>query len=157
MTLTLTRRALTIACLALGALSAANAGGQFATKDEAQAMVKKAVAYYKANGQEKLLSEINNRSPQFVDRDLYLYVVNIKDGKGLAHGANTKLVGKDLSDLKDSDGKSFWQEILALARAGKTGWVEYKWPNPVTKEVSRKAAYTEPVDGMAICAGAYIQ
>jgi cytochrome c len=44
--------------------------GDKATKPEAEAMVKKAVAFLKANGAEKTYSEIDNKQGQFTDRDL---------------------------------------------------------------------------------------
>ncbi len=66
------------------------------SKDEAVAMVKKAVAYLKANGRDKALAEISNTQGMFVDRDLYVVVYDMQ-GNCLAHGANAKQVGKNLS------------------------------------------------------------
>src|SRR3984957_14346799 len=80
-----------------------------ATADEAVAMVKKGVAYIKAQGTEKGYAEISNKQGQFIDRDLYLVVYGL-DGTVLAHGANDKMVGKNLIDLKDIDGKAFVKE-----------------------------------------------
>jgi len=40
------------------------------TKEEAVAMVKKAIDYIKANGNEKAFAEFSNPKGQFVDRDL---------------------------------------------------------------------------------------
>jgi cytochrome c len=51
------------------------------------AMVKKGIAFIKANGTEKGYAEISNKKGQFIDRDLYLVVYGL-DGKCLAHGAN---------------------------------------------------------------------
>src|SRR5207248_3093181 len=65
-----------------------------ATKDEAVAMVKKAVSYINDQGADKAYPEISNRTGQFVDRDLYVVVYQL-DGKVLAHGGNQTLVGKD--------------------------------------------------------------
>lgn len=63
---------------------------------EAEAMVKKAVAFIKANGPEKAYEEFTH-GKQFKDRDLYIIVYDL-NGKNLAQGANPKLVGKDLID-----------------------------------------------------------
>ena len=125
-----------------------------ATKTEATAMVKKAIAFYKANGKEKLIAEINGKNPMFLDRDLYVYVINL-DGLTLAHATNQKLVDKNMAQLKDADGKPFLQEIINVGKSGKPGWVDYKWPNPVTKAVESKTTYTEAVDGLVFCAGVY--
>jgi hypothetical protein len=66
-----------------------------ATREQAVAMVKKGIAYIKAEGTDKGYAAITNKDPQFIDRDLYLVVYGL-DGRCLAHGANPKQVGKDL-------------------------------------------------------------
>src|SRR5512141_3221794 len=94
-----------VAALALVAAVGTSAwAGEFATKEEAQAMVAKAVAFVQAQGPEKAYAEFSNKSGAFVDRDLYVVVYGM-DGKVLAHGANAKLVGKDMIDATDVDGK----------------------------------------------------
>lgn len=124
------------------------------TADEAAAMVKKGVAFMKANGKEKLLAEVLNNKGQFVDRDLYLSVWDLH-AKVLAHGANARMVGKDIIDLKDADGKSFMKEIVSKAASSGSGWVDYKWVNPVTKEIQAKSAYFEKADDVIISSGFY--
>ena len=59
---------------------------QRGTPAEAKAMVEKAIAYIKANGQEKAFAEINNPKGKFVDRDLYIMVIDM-NGTCLARGA----------------------------------------------------------------------
>lgn len=140
--------ACTLSSLAVGA------DGKHATKDEAQAMVKKAVAHYKKVGKDKALADFNAKAGPFIDRDLYVYTADMT-GKVTSHGANEKLLGRDLMQLKDADGKLFIVEILDRAKSGKVGWTNYKWANPVTKEVEAKSAYCEPHDAQVVCAGAY--
>src|SRR5579862_7985054 len=82
-----------------------------ATKDEAMAMVQKAVAFIKEQGPEKAYAEISNKTGRFVDRDLYIVVYGF-DGKVLAHGANEKLIGTDQSEAKDVDGKLYVKERI---------------------------------------------
>src|SRR4051794_15146155 len=94
--------AILCACFIVGSALAADK----ATKPEAEAMVKKAVAFIKANGAEKAYSEFDNKQGSFIDRDLYITVYDLT-GKCVAHGANPKLIGKDLSDSQDIDGKYF--------------------------------------------------
>lgn len=125
-----------------------------ATAAEATAMVKKGVAFIKANGKEKGLAEINNKDGQFVDRDLYL-VVYALDGTVRAHGANAKMVGKNLIDLKDIDGKEFVKERVELAKSKGTFWQDYKFTNPVSKKIEPKSMYCEKLDDAAVCGGIY--
>ena len=128
--------------------------GDKAGKPEAEAMVKKAVAFLKANGAEKAYGEFDNKEGQFIDRDLYIVVYDLS-GKCLAHGANAKLIGKDLSDSQDIDGKYFVKERAELAKAKQSFWQDYKFANPVTKKIEPKEMYCERVDDVAVCGGVY--
>lgn len=123
------------------------------TKDEAVALAQKAVAYIKANGKEKAYAEFTNGT-QFKDRDMYVFVVNF-NGMALAHGANPKLVDKNVGELKDGDGKFFVKEFIEVAKTKGKGWVDYKWPNPVTKALEAKTTYVERVDDVLVACGVY--
>lgn len=125
-----------------------------ATAAEATAMVKKGVAFIKANGKEKGQAEISNKAGQFVDRDLYL-VVYALDGTVRAHGANEKMIGKNLIDLKDVDGKEFVKERVELAKSKGTFWQDYKFTDPTTKKIAPKSMYCEKLDDAAVCGGIY--
>jgi len=125
-----------------------------ATAPEAIAMVKKGVAFIKANGAAKGLAEISNKSGQFVDRDLYLVVYGL-DGTVRAHGANEKMIGKNLISLKDIDGKAFVQERVDLAKSKGIFWQDYKFTNPVSRKVEPKSMYCEKLDDAAVCGGIY--
>ncbi len=146
--------------LVAGALALALAAGPAlastnASKDEAVAMVKKGVAFIKAQGAEKGYAEISNKKGQFVDRDLYLVVYGL-DGKCLAHGANEKQIGRDLIDLTDVDGKYFVKERVALVKGSPNGvWQDYKFANPVTKKIEPKQMYCEKLGETAVCGGVY--
>ncbi|HSY26259.1 MAG TPA: cache domain-containing protein [Burkholderiaceae bacterium] len=129
---------------------AADAG----TANDAKAMVKKAVIYLKENGKEKTLAEASNPSGQFVKGDIYLSIYD-PAGKVLAHGTNPKLIGKDVSNLKDVDDKFFIKEILATAKKDGKGWEDYKWTNPDTKEIQAKSVYFEQVNDLIIASGFY--
>ena len=140
------------------AVTAFLAGSVFAaeraTKDEAQAMVKKALAFVKAEGAAKGYAEISNKSGQFIDRDLYIVVYGL-DGKVLAHGANEKLIGQNLIDAKDVDGKLFVKERTELGRAQASFWQDYKFVDPLSKKVEPKQMYCERLDETVVCGGIY--
>jgi cytochrome c len=125
-----------------------------ATAKEAEAMVKKGVAFLKANGKEKAYAEITSKQSQFSDRDLYLVVYRL-DGMVLAHGANEKMVGHNVIELKDVDGKAFVKERVELAKAKPTFWQDYKFTNPVSKKVEPKSMYCERQDDSVVCGGIY--
>ncbi len=140
-----------IGALAIGATAFAADG---ASKDEAVAMVKKAVASIKAEGADKAYAEISRKGGPFTDRDLYIVVYQL-DGKVLAHGANEKFIGKDMSDAQDVDGKLYVKERIELAQKQASFWQDYKFVNPVTKKVEPKEMYCERLDQTAVCGGVY--
>ena len=128
--------------------------GEHGTRDEAVAMVHKVISYIKANGKDKAIAEVNTPKSQFVDRDLY---VTIGDTAGMvfAHGGNPKLVGKNLGEVKDMDGKAFVKEGSEILKTKTSGWVDYKWPNPISKQIEPKSMYFEKYGDLVINVGVY--
>jgi cytochrome c len=125
-----------------------------ASKDDAIAMVKKAVAFIKEQSPDKAYPEFTNKDAKFIDRDLYVVVYQL-DGKVLAHGSNPKFVGKDMSDAQDVDGKLYVKERVEMANKQPSFWQDYKFVNPVSKKVEPKQMYCEKLDNTAVCAGIY--
>ena len=125
-----------------------------ATKEDALATVKKGVAFIKANGRDKGYAEVSNKAGQFIDRDLYLVVYGL-DGTVRAHGANEKMIGKNLIELKDVDGKAFVKERVDLAQSKGTFWQDYKFTNPVSKKIEPKSMYCEKLEDAVVCGGIY--
>ncbi|MCU6500751.1 cache domain-containing protein [Rugamonas sp. A1-17] len=143
---------LVLSCVLLSSVQAA----EFATKPEAEAMVHKALKFLKANGKEKTYSEIDRKDGQFVDRDLYLTVYGM-DGVVRAHGANPKMIGKNLLEIKDVDGKAFVKERVEMAKKKQPFWQDYKFTNPISKQIEPKAMYCVPEDDMVVCGGVYLK
>lgn len=140
------------AALSLAGVTAAHANN--ASAAEATAMVKQGVAFIKSAGKDKAYAEISNKAGKFIDRDLYLVVYGL-DGTVRAHGANEKMIGKNLIELKDIDGKPFVKERVELAQSKGTFWQDYKFTNPVTKKVEPKRMYCEKLDDSVVCGGIY--
>ena len=139
---------------ALAAVTNAGHADEGATAKQAEAMVKKGVAFIKTNGNDKGYAAITRKDSQFIDRDLYLVVYGL-DGKVWAHGANEKIVGRVLIDLKDVDGKEFVRERVELGKAKQRFWQDYKFTNPVTKKVEPKTMYCERLSETVVCGGVY--
>jgi cytochrome c len=145
--------------VAIVAMVMAVAGGgawaaEHVSAKEAEAMVKKGVAFIKASGKEKGYAEISSKQSKFKDRDLYLVVYGL-DGKVLAHGANEKMIGYNMIDVKDIDGKEFVKERVELAKAKSNFWQDYKFVNPVSKKVEPKSMYCERLEDTVVCGGIY--
>ena len=126
------------------------------TKDEATAMAKKAIGFLKTNGADKAYAEISNPKGQFVDRDLYVVVYDMT-GKCLAHGANAKMIGRDLIDNKDVDGKEFVKERVEMMKKQASGWQDYKFRNPTTNQIEPKAMYIERLNDVIVGCGVYLK
>jgi signal transduction histidine kinase len=145
-------RRLSIFALAVAVLlaPAAWAAGQ-ATPDEAKAMAIKAAAFLQENGPEKAFAAFDAKDGVWHDRDLYVIV---QDSKGVmvAHGTNPALIGRSVLNLKDVEGKPFNQETQAVTD---TGWVNFKWQNPLTKAVEAKTQYIVRVGDYLVGVGAY--
>lgn len=124
------------------------------SKDETEFMVKRAVSFIKMQGESGAYSEISNRAGRFVDRDLYV-VVYTMEGRVLAHGANSKMIGKTLIDLTDIDGKTFIKERIELAKTKTSFWQTYKFTNPENKRIEPKLTYCERLNQTIVCGGFY--
>ncbi len=142
------------ACAAMLVFGGAAAAADGAKKDDAVAMVNKAVAFIKEQGPEKAYAAFTGKDAKFIDRDLYVVVYQL-DGKVLAHGSNVKFVGKDMIDAQDVDGKLFVKERVEMAAKQPSFWQDYKFVNPVTKKVEPKQMYCERLNNTAVCAGIY--
>jgi signal transduction histidine kinase len=144
-----------LAVVLLGVLSPLHAA-ELVTKPEAEAMVQKALKFLKANGKEKTYAEINKKDGPFIDRDLYLTVYGL-DGTVRAHGANAKMIGKNLLEIKDVDGKFFVKERVELAKKKQPFWQDYKFTNPVSGKIEPKSMYCVPEDDLVVCGGVYLK
>lgn len=136
------------------ALQAPVLAAEHGSAAEASAMVKKAIDYIKANGKEKAYAEINNPQGMFRDRDLYVFVYDMK-GVAQAHGANPKMLGKNLMELRDANGVFIVKSFIEVGNSKGHGWVDYQWPNPVSKSIESKSTYIEKHDDVVVGSGIY--
>ena len=145
------RRSLLAAAVVLVGMAA---HAQTATRADAEGMVKKAIAFAKANGNDKAFAEINNPQGRFIKGELYVFVYDLK-GKVLAHGSNPKMIGKDLIMAVDADSKFYVQERVAIVKKSGKGWQDYKFPHPETKKIEAKQAYLEGYNDLIFGCGIY--
>ena len=125
------------------------------TPKEAEAMVRKGVAYIKANPLDKAMADITDPKGAFVDRELYLTVYKM-DGTALAHGANARFVGKNMIELRDGNGKEHIRERLEMAKTKNTFWQDFTFVNPVNKKMEPKQMYCQRTeDLLVVCGGIY--
>ena len=144
-----------LAAAAIALMATPSFAEDHATKDEATAMVNKAVALIKSAGPEKAYTAIDDKAnADFHVKDLYIMVYSL-DGKCLAHGANAKLIGKDMSDAQDSDGVYYVKDRMKLAQSQPSFWQDYKFTNPVSKKIEPKTTFCQRLENTAVCGGIY--
>jgi signal transduction histidine kinase len=130
--------AASVALILLAAPGPASAEGKVG-KAEVDAILDQAAKLYKAGGKEKLLQAVAAKDPRFVKGELYVVVYDL-NGVALAHPVNPKLVGKDLVNVPDVDGKLFRKEFVEVVKTKGSGWIDYRYRNPETNQVEAKTS-----------------
>jgi methyl-accepting chemotaxis protein len=67
--------------------------------------------------------------------------INDMDVRMVAHPIKPELDGKDLSTMKDANGKLLFVEFVNTVKQQGTGHVDYLWPQPGQKEPEPKRSY----------------
>jgi signal transduction histidine kinase len=146
--------ALIIVCLLAAAPALAQESAMPPSKSSiSKDMVKKAVKYLNDNGIEKAKAAFSQKG-EFYTGEYYVYVIK-DDGTEIINGAFPELVDKNVLKLKDYDGYFITKEILRLSRTRGSGWVTYRWRDPVSKRKINKKAYIErvPAENLTVCCG----
>ncbi|WP_343729843.1 cache domain-containing protein [Duganella sp.] len=114
-------------------------------KQDAIALVDKAVVNIQKKGIDEACKEFADPKGGYIQGELYVFVHDAA-GTMKCHGTNPKLNNKDMTQLRDANGKYFSKEMRDLAMSGKTGWVDYVWVNPVSKALEPKSSYVKKAD-----------
>lgn len=139
---------LLVALLVLAGLAAAS------PKDDATALVADAAKFLKAEGKEKALQEMNKPDGKWVKGELYVFAYDFQ-GVIVAHPKNAKLVGKNMLEVPDVDGKLFRKDIIEVAKSKGSGWVDYKYKNPQSGKIEEKTTYLLKSGDVILCCGIY--
>jgi cytochrome c len=146
-----------IAMVALLSFTCSPSAAEFGSKAEAVAMVKRVQAMFAKDGADATFKAVSDKSvAEFHDRDLYPFIYDMS-GICVAHGARPALIGKNLIDLKDQDGKYLIREMVDIANETGSGWIDYKWPNPLTNKIEDKSSYVEKMGNYFVGVGVYRQ
>lgn len=141
----------TLLCLVLASAIAATEP----TEKDAIAMAERGAAFMKANGKEEMMKKISAKDPDFLQGSLYVDMRDINTGIVLAHPVNPSIVGKDLTDVPDANGKRYRREIIELAQKKGKGWVDYQYKNPTSGKIEPKTTYILRVGDVVLEAGIY--
>lgn len=144
----------TATALCLG-LACSGALANEPTEKDAIAMAERGAALVKSKGKDEMIKRISAKDPEYVQGELYVGMRDIKTGIMLAHPHNPSIVGKDLTDVPDANGKKYRRAIIELASAKGKGWVDYMYKNPTTGKIEPKTTYVMKVDDVVLEAGIY--
>src|SRR5580658_8490266 len=140
--------------LAIVAFAAHPGAAIAATAEEAKAFSERAAAYIAEVGEEKAFADFTRKDGGFVDGELYVFCYD-RNGVNKAHGGNPAFVGRNLLHIKDPDGTEPNLLIVNMGFEQGRGWVDFKWPNPVTKRIEDKSAYVIRTDEVVCGSGYY--
>ncbi len=112
--------------------------------------VSRAIERYESEGLDATVAYYN--SQESLEGHFYLFFIGADDIY-LAHPIFPHLVGTDIKDVVGSDGQELGKEIAQATEQGI--WVEYLWPNPVTRVEEQKTTWAIRHDGLIFASGYY--
>lgn len=101
--------------------------------------VKDAVAEIEKNGS-AVFPMFRDPTSRFIAKDAYIFVVD-KAGVELVNPGFRNLEGRNILDLKDSQGKELVREMFKVVKKSDSGWVDYMWPKPGESVPTLKSTY----------------
>ena len=125
---------------------------EFGTREQAKAMLERAVAVLKVD-KGRALDLFTSGDGGFIDRDLYVFCGG-PDGMLTAH---PYVMGLTLRQFKDKTDKAAGEEIYAAAEEGKFAEVSYKWVRPGEDVHVDKVSFVTKVDDQVCGVGYYKQ
>ncbi|MBI1907637.1 MAG: cache domain-containing protein [Rhodocyclales bacterium] len=128
-----------------------------ASADDARAMLDRAVALAAAEGTARAAAVFNDRGGEFVKDDLYVFMINLDNGRFEAMGMNPALSDTDALGLHDAAGHALVAEMVDKLKSADQASVDYVWRNPVTNAVENKRSYVRKVGGSLIGVGHYLE
>jgi signal transduction histidine kinase len=123
-------------------------------KDLAIKMVTSAVSFITTKGADAGIKALSDSTGQYVKGELYVFAYDTS-GTMVAHPKNPKLIGKNLLNVPDVDGKMFRKDIIQTALTKNTGWVDYKYKNPTSGKIEEKTTYVALAGTLVVCCGIY--
>ncbi|WP_299708012.1 cache domain-containing protein [uncultured Pontibacter sp.] len=102
-------------------------------------MVQKAVGEIEKRGR-AAFEQFHDPASPYRAKDAYVFVLDPK-GVELVNPAFRNLEGRNLMDLKDTEGKYLVREMFKAVEASDSGWVDYMWPKPGENVSTQKSTY----------------
>jgi signal transduction histidine kinase len=97
-----------------------------------------------SNDGRKAFSKFKGNNSSFIFAGTYIWI-NDMNGTMLMHPINPDIENRKMLNLKDSNGKCFFNEMISICKNKGCGWVEYMWLEPGSGECSLKLSYVKKV------------
>ncbi len=102
-------------------------------------MVKDAIEEIEKNGKEAFRLFHDPTGP-FIAKDAYIFVLD-ENGDDFVNPGFPNLEGRNLMDVKDTQGKELVREMFKVVKTEGSGWVDYMWPKPGDSVSTQKSTY----------------
>ena len=126
-----------------------------ATPEEAKAFSERAAAYIMQVGEAKAFADFTRPRRRLRRRANSMCSAMTATASTRRTARNPLFVGKNLLHIKDPDGKEANFEIVKTGFEQGQGWVDFKWPNPMTKKIQQKSAYVIRTNDVVCGVGYY--
>ncbi|KKT02130.1 MAG: hypothetical protein UV79_C0002G0014 [candidate division TM6 bacterium GW2011_GWF2_43_17] len=116
------------------------------TANTVRDMVKRGVAYLKANGPEIAFRDFTSYVGQFAYGPLHMFAYDL-GGVSRADGENPIFIGQNLMNIRDPEGRYVVREMIELAQKSGSGWVNF---------VNKRAFYSVYVELVEVPDGKFV-
>jgi cytochrome c len=123
--------------------------------EQTKEFLERAVAAIGQLGANAAFGKFNDSHGRFVRNDLYVFAIGIDDMRFYAEGASPFVVGHDVRNLRDAEGKLVYRDMVQLAKERGSATYDYVWRNPVTNKVEDKHSLFQRVDKFVVGVGYY--
>ncbi|WP_411561690.1 cache domain-containing protein [Pseudomonas shirazensis] len=103
------------------------------------------------------LQRINRLDPYFNRDDLYVYVVDLRTERFVAHGFQARLLNTDFRSLTTNSGEAVGEKVLNALQGKQQAQASYGWVNPVTGKPERKQVLIQRSGDYLVAVGFYIK
>ncbi len=136
-------RMIVMTFLLLSAVAAPAGAADKPTLQQVKDLTLQAADIIRRDGVEKARPVFHADGP-FRYGEIYVNVIDL-NGTWLIYPPNPRNEGKSVLNVRDADGRLLVQDIIRTANENGEGWVEYRWLNPASNAIEKKASFVKLV------------
>ena len=124
-----------------------------------ETIVDDAVNILQHEGKVKAFARFNSSADKFIFLNSYIFVKTL-EGMELVNPFSPQMVGENIINKQDANGKYFVKEELEILQNQESCWMDYMWPKPGAEKPSLKMSYIRKTkvkdETLVIGAGYYL-